>query len=828
MKLPRRLLSFAVSLWAFGFISAPLIAAPESAPLVKDLADLKQLDQALVAMADRTAAATVSLISTQGKGAGSGVIVDDSGTILTAAHVLSALSGDIIVLFSDGKRAAAKALGADFDRDAAMIQITDAGEYPSVELAEPEPLPLNSWCVALGHPGGYDPLRTPPMRLGRVLHYADFLITDCTVVGGDSGGPLFDTAGRVIGIHSNIGSTLSENRHVPIKVYRDQWDELQAGKRSGSRFDQQAKAKAKPDQAPPKSASPPKQPELGLKFGKEGPDGVAIEEVAKDSLAAKAGLLAGDVIVKVARKNVTTAKECAEALAKPGRRPNVMLTYRRGSEEMRARIPVQSKPEQAKESEKTSAQETEINEFIDKYLAQQKAGNMQIKLTPEQLEKFGGMENFQKHLAERIKKLHPEMKNFRMEQRKEPASGTGADADKTTDKLVQELRERAKSNGGRLQVTPEEIKQLGGMEKAQELLKLPEMSDDFFKSVLAALKPVVQGASAYTANVLADGKDVALGTVVSENGGILTKNSETTKGVISVRIGDKTYPASLVRRFADWDLALFHIEVGGLRPVDLKPSGKSPARGSLLTVPGPGDDSLGIGMVSVNSRPLGQIGYLGVQAQTDSKTVGGAVAKVVLKDGPADKAGLKEGDLILSLNGQPIPNAQAFTETITKLRVNDVVKIEVQRDGKKEMLEAKLGERPQPKMGPDFLKMNQMSGPLSPKTTGFPLALQHDIPLEPGQCGGPLFDLDGRCIGINVARAGRVSSLAIPTAKIADLLADCRDDLAKLSAGTKPPAAASAEDLARLTQMLAEIQRSLRAIEKRLDAAEKRPAEEKP
>jgi serine protease Do len=581
MKVPFRTVPFAASLLACALTASPLLAAPEppraeTAPLVGGMADLKQLDQQLVAMADKSAAATVALISTAGMGSGSGVVVDASGIILSAAHVLAALDGDIIVLFPDGKRAKAKALGADFTRDAGMIQITDPGEYPSVELADPEPLPLNSWCVALGHPGGFDPLRTPPLRLGRVLHYGDFLITDCTVVGGDSGGPLFDTAGQVIGIHSNIGSSLSENRHVPIKVFRDQWDELLAGKRSGTRFNQKAKAPA---------PTSPGQPALGLKLGKEGPDGVTIEEVIKDSQAAKAGLLAGDVIVKVAGVPVTTAKEFAAALAKPQRRTQITLVYRRDGEEKRVRIPAPA--------------------------AGQRKG--------------------------------PQPAPPAKDAKKAPDQAAETPADLTPEKLLDELRERAKTNGGRLQVTPEELAKLGGLENLAKLLKLPPVSDDFFKSVLAALKPVAEPAAASTATVLADGKPVALGTVVSAAGGILTKNSETAKGAVTVAIGGKTYPATLVRRFADWDLALFDIEADGLTAVDLSDADRVPARGTLLTVPGPAAEPLGIGMVSVNSRPLGKIGYLGVQTETGDKAVGGALARVVQKDSPAAKGGLKEG-----------------------------------------------------------------------------------------------------------------------------------------------------------------------------------------
>src|SRR5438067_853762 len=73
------------------------------------------------------------------------------------------------------------------------------------------------WCVCVGHPGGYKEGRTPVVRVGRVLaHNDNHLQSDCTMVGGDSGGPLFDLDGKVIGINSRIGLTIASNIHVPV------------------------------------------------------------------------------------------------------------------------------------------------------------------------------------------------------------------------------------------------------------------------------------------------------------------------------------------------------------------------------------------------------------------------------------------------------------------------------------------------------------------------------------------------------------------------------------------------------------------------------------
>ena len=109
-----------------------------------------------------------------------------------------------------------------------------------------------TWCMALGHPGGIQQGRTPPIRLGRVLNSgkgARFLVTDATVISGDSGGPLFDLEGRVIGVHSNIGMNVNQNQHVPIDVYREQWNDLLAGKAIGTPADLHAGNGAQPREA---------------------------------------------------------------------------------------------------------------------------------------------------------------------------------------------------------------------------------------------------------------------------------------------------------------------------------------------------------------------------------------------------------------------------------------------------------------------------------------------------------------------------------------------------------------------------------------------------
>ena len=166
---------------------------------------------------------------------GSGVVVSADGLILTAGHVVGTPEDKAEFVFPDGRRAVGRMLGINRQLDCGMMQITEPpGPWPFVPMAPPDTLQPGNWVVATGQPGGVQFRRTPPVRLGRVLTLEDVLInTDCTLVGGDSGGPLFDLRGRLVGIHSRIGEGLTRNFHVPIGTYLVDWHRLLAGEMWG-------------------------------------------------------------------------------------------------------------------------------------------------------------------------------------------------------------------------------------------------------------------------------------------------------------------------------------------------------------------------------------------------------------------------------------------------------------------------------------------------------------------------------------------------------------------------------------------------------------------
>ena len=118
-------------------------------------------------------------------------------------------------------------MGIAEEADAGLLRITDPGPWPHVELSDLKQDHTGDWVLALGHPGGFELKRSLVVRLGRIIRLeADGLQTDCTISPGDSGGPLFDMHGKVIGVHSFISTSAADNYHVPVTSFSDQLDRL--------------------------------------------------------------------------------------------------------------------------------------------------------------------------------------------------------------------------------------------------------------------------------------------------------------------------------------------------------------------------------------------------------------------------------------------------------------------------------------------------------------------------------------------------------------------------------------------------------------------------
>ncbi|HWX18559.1 MAG TPA: trypsin-like peptidase domain-containing protein [Candidatus Binatia bacterium] len=201
------------------------------------IADLKQIEQRVKTLVTRVSPAVVAV--EVGYASGSGVVISADGLVLTAGHVGGRPGRDVRFTFPDGKTARGKTIGVARDSDTGLMRISDPGPWPHAAMGELEHARIGDWVLALGHPGGFDPRRSLVVRLGRIIRLApEALQTDCTISPGDSGGPLFDMYGRVIGIHSAISRSVAENFHVSVTEFYDTWDQLVKGE-SGSSSEEQ-------------------------------------------------------------------------------------------------------------------------------------------------------------------------------------------------------------------------------------------------------------------------------------------------------------------------------------------------------------------------------------------------------------------------------------------------------------------------------------------------------------------------------------------------------------------------------------------------------------
>ena len=255
--------------------------------------ELMLIQEALLGSLPKAREATVSIDI--GDGTGSGVIVSKEGLVMTAAHVATGVGKKVTIIMPDGTKHKAKTLGLMSETDAALIQISEPGEYPFVELNRTGNIKLGDWVFSLGHSGGFNEDRGAVARLARLVGIKNTTYqTDGTLIGGDSGGPLFDMEGRLIGIHSRVGPQLPVNMHVPVQVFIDNWEPLMKSEFMGDGPFAQRPIKGNG------MLGVATQPVEG---------GLKITKVGKNTAAETAELKVGDLIRKMDGKEVKTREE---------------------------------------------------------------------------------------------------------------------------------------------------------------------------------------------------------------------------------------------------------------------------------------------------------------------------------------------------------------------------------------------------------------------------------------------------------------------------------------------------------------------------------------
>lgn len=303
--------------------------------------------------------------------------------------------------------------------------------------------------------------------------------------------------------------------------------------------------------------------------------------------------------------------------------------------------------------------------------------------------------------------------------------------------------------------------------------------------VRRVFREVVDTPKHWAVRILQNGQQVALGTVVGTDGWIISKASQLMKATHVEFSDGRQLPVQMVGYHQGHDLALLKVAAQSLPEVQWED--QAPEVGTWMVTVGTDVDPVSVGVMSAPRRgvpPSGVSGVLGIRLSREDDDP--RIQEVVPNSG-ASKAGLLEGDTVLKVDQRDITSGQQLIRTLRTYRPGDTVSLRIRReDGVLEvraMLTYPFGE---------FLSriafQNQMGGSLSFRRDDFQAVYQHDSVLSPEECGGPVCNLDGKVVGVNIARAGRTESYILPADLVLSVLPD-------LKAGKYPPPPSGSEEL---------------------------------
>jgi S1-C subfamily serine protease len=456
---------------------------------------------------------------------------------------------------------------------------------------------------------------------------------------GDSGGPLFDLQGRVIGIHSRIGTNMKRNYEVPVNTFKKFWNELNREQM----FTQ----------------SGPPVPKLGfIGNGRSDDTGIDGRQVVAGTLADKFGLKADDIIKSVYKKETLTIRELRKALiaARDQAANEITVQVVRDEEDIDLKVEF--------DVEREAAPEVALPQYEDKTFAEPKAISQLANLPVE-----------------------------------------FADLESRLDDVCVDIRSE-----------------------------------------------------------LSDGEELEIvGTLIKGTPFLISKNSMVAQEP-ETKLDGKQVELEVVARDSENDLVLLKKEEVNSVGVELSEASERPRVGSFLLTP----DANGDGLVSIistksfRSRKQQSRGFLDVMPVNYADR-GGAQLQQVNKNGAADKAGLKVGDVVTQVDDTPIRTHMELRRFLGTVDPNNTIAVKVKRGD--EELEKFIRLGAYPSMTRHAADMMNKSG----RRDGFRKVIPHDADLDPKNCGSPIFDLEGNFFGLNIARNSRVRSYAIPRSIIKEL-----------------------------------------------------------
>ncbi|MEZ6066157.1 MAG: PDZ domain-containing protein [Planctomycetaceae bacterium] len=276
-----------------------------------------------------------------------------------------------------------------------------------------------------------------------------------------------------------------------------------------------------------------------------------------------------------------------------------------------------------------------------------------------------------------------------------------------------------------------------------------------------------------TVQVLSENEWVAMGVIVDTDGHILTKASQLGANLKCKLSNRQSFDARLVSVDEATDLALLKIEAEELAPIQWR-TGEDPEVGQWAITPSLRPEPTAIGVLGSPRRRIALVktpGVLGIKLNEDN---GPPLVRGVFEGMGAERAGVKVGDEVLEAGGEQLATKMQLIRLVQEYSPGDELKLRIRRKGETLEISATLSYPDHDDFLSRIAAQNRMGGNLSRRRTGFPAVLQHDSVLSPEDCGSPVVGLDGKAFGLNIARAGRTETYALPADVILPLVEEMK------------------------------------------------------
>ena len=297
-------------------------------------------------------------------------------------------------------------------------------------------------------------------------------------------------------------------------------------------------------------------------------------------------------------------------------------------------------------------------------------------------------------------------------------------------------------------------------------------------SMLDVLTSATWDAGDWVVRIMSDGEQVSLGLIVDESGLVFTKASEidprneSLEVVTASGLSIKARPLAIDGKL---DLLLLELPPGNWTPAPIGQDHSIEA-GTILISAGPDAQPISFGICELDTYrsdlSRNDRAFLGVGSVPLDSQEGGAVIQQVVPGSSASRAGIRTGDVLLSIDQQSLRGRDALIRVLSGYRAGDTIEISRRRGDVRDVIRTRLGYR---NFSAFENEVGNSASRLNRHDTGFGDVIQHDGLLLPNQCGGALVDLSGRFIGMNIARSDRTKSFALNGAVIRTALKRMRN-----------------------------------------------------